>query len=347
MEDAGSEDIARDHVVGETVDAAKKSSISGVEATTAAVPNEAVPVPASDGIIFSLAPPAEDSSDSADEDTLPAINGGFGYWSQMLNVTKVAEPLPPLTPVAKTAAARTSRPHWRGNDHYDNRRAGPRGGKGSWKGRPISRPDDVGSFVAWAKDPSAGDGRRGSSRSPRRHHEERNMEDFMSWAMEHEDEIAPKEESGNENTQELGSFLAWASAGGDHSEIKTEDNREKGEDALMEKEDRRLTDEASEDEAPSKRCRPADALTLPKAEKVEAEIAGLKKEIAAEEKSLAATAEAQMVGNTKAENNESDEELDLAAMQRWRRLEDEVSDDDNEALAKLEFPNLTESAMNA
>merc|ERR1719506_675412 len=60
--------------------------------------------------VLSLAPPADDSSDDGvDEDGLPVMGGGFGYWSQMLNVTKVADPLPPPPPKAE-APSRPPRP---------------------------------------------------------------------------------------------------------------------------------------------------------------------------------------------------------------------------------------------
>jgi Xaa-Pro aminopeptidase len=168
--------------------------------------------------------------------------------------------------------------------------------------------------------------------------------------MEEDDESGRKEEPNGEGAGELGSFLAWASAEGRDSSVKREIAAENGEDALLEKEERRLAaaDDASDDDARSKRHRAADSLSLPKAEKVEAEIAGLKKEIAAEEKSLeAAMAKIQAPATTKAEKDESDEEIDLAAMQRWRRLEDELSDDGNEMPVKAEISNVSDVVASA
>lgn len=311
-----------------TVTAGGEAACGG-GAKEAAAENVAAPV-------FSLAPPPDDSSDDGlDEDGLPTMAGGFGYWSQMLNVTKVDDPLPPPPPKAP-AAPRPTRP--RGPNASGDQRSWKGGGKGSWGGKGGYRPraaplntNSVGDFFEWAKDPTASDGRE-RSRSPRRDQGQIGLDSFMSWAQE-ENEIAPKEEPEDDSGVGLGSFLAWAAEGGRGDDdttakheraqaVKAEDSKDRGEDALDEKEERRLADdEASDDEGAASCKRPrTQGLEAPKMEPT-----GLPPP---KDEAVEATKEEETIalGETKAEKEESDDDVDLAAMQRWRRLDD-IDDD--------------------
>jgi len=301
--------------------------------------------------IVSLAPPADDSSDDGlDEDGLPAVGGGFGYWSQMLNVTKVDDPLPP--PPAKAEVVDADRPH-RGKggkgapNAFGERRSEWRGkgkgkgysGKGGGNYRPRAPPlntKSVDDFFSWAKDPSASDGRqRENSRSPRRQEGARRLDSFMSWAKE-EDEIATKQEPEDSGAAGLDSFLAWASEPKSEREVvKTEeDGKDRGEDALAEKEERRLhsDDDCSGEGAEGSSLKRSRRSTegallaqavLPPLADTKAEEGGLpppKKE--AEE----VETKEEDLGAAKAEKEDSDDDIDIAAMQRWKRLDDDDND---------------------
>jgi len=182
-------------------------------------------------------------SPESSDDGLPPLDD---YWSKMLNVSKVAEPIQ-TSKLAKPKAAAQGRGKgdqgWKGRDHMGNKgfvagqvmmpmmqspyMMGPRGpvplagkvggGKG-WKGmrpRKGSRvnaahaDDHIGDFVAWAKDPNTEDGSRARSRSPHRHQDSECLENFLSWARQDQETKAevPEDDQAGES---MNSFMAWA-----------------------------------------------------------------------------------------------------------------------------------------
>jgi len=198
--------------------------------------------------------PAADSDSS--EDGLPPMDA---YWASMLNVSKVAEPLPPPKVWKQVAEELSRRGRGRGSD--DGRggcsgRSAFRGGRGYansgsmpmgpgyphsagiGKGKSRKAPkgglhsfqrlasDRVGDFVAWAKDPDAADGSRPPprerSRSPR-HVESGRLEDFMSWAKEQEAKQELRESMEDEAIAHFNSFMSWAAdeTGPDHESAES------------------------------------------------------------------------------------------------------------------------------
>mmetsp|Transcript_44191 Transcript_44191/g.102048 ORF Transcript_44191/g.102048 Transcript_44191/m.102048 type:complete len:185 (-) Transcript_44191:146-700(-) len=153
----------------------------------------------------------DDGSDS--DDGLPPMSS---YWSLSLNVTKVAEPTAPSKlkqGMDKPLGKGKGRSSGKGKGKSSGQTSGK--GKGKFhgkKGKRMFRSDDVDSFVAWAQDPDADDGRRDVSRSPRLQKEKERLEKFMHWAR---DDVEVKDEE----TQELddsemnvgmNQFIEWA-----------------------------------------------------------------------------------------------------------------------------------------
>lgn len=168
--------------------------------------------------------PDAKASDSESSDDGPPLDS---YWAAMLNVSKTADPLPPPKMLTKAElderknrergkGEKGRKGDWKGKG-YGKFGAHPYGPWGymnmkGWKGgkRAPPRANDIGDFVAWAKDPAAEDGSRGRerSRSPRRQRDAEGLESFMSWAR---DERGVKEEPHPEGPGDgLNSFLAWA-----------------------------------------------------------------------------------------------------------------------------------------
>jgi len=181
---------------------------------------------------FTADSPAKSDSDSDGPPLDP-------YWASMLNVTKMEEPVHP-SKIPKTSEG----PKGRGRGREGGRGAtakgdpkgrglrggaqlahmyymhplgmaakGGKGGKGLWgKGRAGARANDIGDFVAWAKDPNTEDGsREDRSRSPHARREAKGIKGFLSWAR---DESSTKEEPPDDD-QSLGAslrnFMEWAS----------------------------------------------------------------------------------------------------------------------------------------
>eukprot|EP00429_Kryptoperidinium_foliaceum_P084545 CAMPEP_0176210036 /NCGR_PEP_ID=MMETSP0121_2-20121125/13937_1 /TAXON_ID=160619 /ORGANISM="Kryptoperidinium foliaceum, Strain CCMP 1326" /LENGTH=241 /DNA_ID=CAMNT_0017549057 /DNA_START=50 /DNA_END=772 /DNA_ORIENTATION=- len=146
-------------------------------------------------------PDTHGASDSDSSDGLPPLDP---YWAAKLNVTNTAAPLPPPKMLSPEELAREKE-----RERQAKARGRGKGGKGDgkggkgkgWKGggkRPGGvRPNDIGDFVAWARDPQAEDGSRrlDRSRSPRRQGRAEGLEGFMSWARDRDaEEEAPRPE---------------------------------------------------------------------------------------------------------------------------------------------------------
>lgn len=155
------------------------------------------------------------------------------YWTARLNVSKVAEPQPPApkdggSQVRGSKSKGGKKGAGKGGKAWRGYHAGAAGcgfaGKGAkgykggkaWKGKFGfgQSAEDIGDFVAWAKDPNTEDGnrQRSASRSPRRHRERQSLQDFMSWARESSGNAEPEEEEEDGAAEGLSDFLAWASS---------------------------------------------------------------------------------------------------------------------------------------
>lgn len=208
---------------------------------TAAEPVEA-PVEAPDEADFTAPDPDGKASDSESSDDGPPLDS---YWASMLNVSGTADPLPPPKMLSKAELEERNRKdrgtgkgksEWKGKG-YGKYGIHPYGhmylmpGMKGWKGKggkraAAARANDIGDFVAWAKDPAAEDGsRRARSRSPRRQTESEGLESFMSWARE---ERGVKEEPPPEGPGDgLNSFLEWAAAPAEPGSVKLAEEEHK------------------------------------------------------------------------------------------------------------------------
>mmetsp|Transcript_61987 Transcript_61987/g.134374 ORF Transcript_61987/g.134374 Transcript_61987/m.134374 type:complete len:369 (+) Transcript_61987:198-1304(+) len=176
---------------------------------------------------YAVEDPVRSAADSSsDDDGMPPLDA---YWAAKLNVSKVSDPLP----AAKLVATGQTRSDGRGKGKGGKDKGkgytlvppvvmGPMGPmwnplpvKGGWKKgwKGSSRPsDNIGDFVAWAKDPTTEDGTRDRSRSPTRRHESKCLEQFISWARD-EDAVKAETKEEDEAGTTLSSFMAWATNG--------------------------------------------------------------------------------------------------------------------------------------
>lgn len=182
----------------EALAAPAQASLPGNDRAAEAPKSAPGPLPAS----------GDDSSDDDDDMGLPPMNT---YWASLLNVSKVADPLPP-PPKAAPKTNRSRGEWWRtGKDGGKGGKGKGKYGKGRWQSRMHS--DGIGDFVAWAKDPRAADGGRDSSRSPHRRQGSRNLESFMTWAMEDETSMGKEELEDEGPGDSINNFMAWATEG--------------------------------------------------------------------------------------------------------------------------------------
>lgn len=206
-------------------------------------------------------------SESSDDGMLPPLDA---YWSSMLNVSATADPLPAPKMLSKAELERESRGKSRGGKGKGHGKFAPHplgpmfymgghmvpGTKGGWKGgkrMATIRANDIGDFVAWAKDPAAEDGSRGErSRSPHRQREAEGLESFMSWARS---DRGVKEEPTPDEPDDLHTFLAWASRGDSTAPL--------GEEQLSRQ---HHTEETRETEVQATRAAISDATSQPKVE---------------------------------------------------------------------------------
>eukprot|EP00929_Paragymnodinium_shiwhaense_P015007 TRINITY_DN123000_c0_g1_i1.p1 TRINITY_DN123000_c0_g1~~TRINITY_DN123000_c0_g1_i1.p1 ORF type:complete len:293 (+),score=92.06 TRINITY_DN123000_c0_g1_i1:92-970(+) len=192
------------------------------------------------------AAPAAADSDSDDSDGLPPLDG---YWSSVLNVSKVADPLSTSKLLQLAREGQDEMRSKGGRDKGKGKGLGFGLGKGKKGGRKGRNRDvsDITDFFAWISDPATEDGSRPQpeakeggrdrSRSPRREDgkgvkggkefffkgkgkgkfkadnrtDGERLEDFLSWAKDMSEVKKEKNNDGEEDEDpDLNNFMAWA-----------------------------------------------------------------------------------------------------------------------------------------